>query len=220
MFNVDWDLYAFRKLPWYKRLPRFTDMLKAWLRPMKDLNAKFLIYVDDVLYRLAITSQIIYLEKLLNDKFNSGLPARDASSSIGLYDGNPTGIYITDSSDNILPIYLWNKIEQRPKTYLYNKWNYNTFYDIGEFAVYGQYVYRSLALQQHNIPPDEPTAWEQYAEKTYLRNKSETNGLYDFIVHVPSALGDVTTDALLVAQIQSWVKIYLIAGKRYNIVNY
>ena len=182
MFSLDWDLLLQRKLPWYKRLARFISWQKALFTGIKVLYGWFITYKDDTFYRLSITSQIIYLEKLLNDKFNEGLPARADSSTVGLYDGAPTGIFISDPSDAIFPQYIWNKIEQRPKTFLYNK--------------------------------------SESGPKTYLYNISEIDGEYDFIIKVPIALGDVTTNALLVAQIKAQVNIYRIAGKRFNIVNY
>ena len=220
MYSVDWDLFIQRILPWFKRKPIIIAWLRALIKPLKQLNSQFLAYVDDVLYRLAITSQIIYLEKLLNDKFNNGLPARDASATVGLYDGTPTGIYITDPSDLIFPLYIWNKVELRPAIILYNKWRDGKYYGLGDFVVYGDSVWKCIGVTINTIPPDTPSEWEWYSYKTYLRNKSEFDGLYEFIINVPIALGDVNTDAVLVAQIKAWVKVYLIAGKRFNIVNY
>ena len=94
--------------------------LMALIYPIKQLNEAFVAYTEDVYYRLSITGQIIYLEKLLNDKFNNGLPARAASATVGLYDGAFTGIYISEPAGLILPKYVWNKIEQRPSVVLYN----------------------------------------------------------------------------------------------------
>jgi hypothetical protein len=182
MYSIDFALLIKRLLPWYKRKPAMQAWLFSLVAPVKQLNDAFALYVDDVRYRLSITGQILLLEKLLNDKFNSGLPARAASSTVGLYDGTPAGIYISDPSGLILPVYVWNKVEQRPAVILYNKAEAET--------------------------------------PTYLYNKAEVDGEFDFIVNVPYSVGNVTTDAVLLARIKAWVNVYRIAGKRFNVVNY
>jgi hypothetical protein len=182
MYSINIALLISRLLPWFKRQPVFNAWLQALLYPVKQLNEVFAAYTDSTYYALSITGQLLYLEKLLNDKFNGGLPARAASSTIGMYDGTPTGIYISDPAGTILPQYVWNKAEERPAMVLYNK--------------------------------------AEAEDKTYLRNIAEIDGEYDFIVNVPFSVGNVTTNAQLMASIKAWVNVYRIAGKRFNVVNY
>lgn len=218
MFNVDWDLLADNLLPWYKRKPRIKGLLHVMFQPLKELHGQFLTFRDDTLYRLSITSQVIYLEKLLNDRFNGGSPARGASNTVGLYDGAPVGIHITLPSSYILPNYIWNKAEQRPKTYLYNKWRNNINYTAGEFSVYGSYVWKALQNNTNKQPDNNPADWVQHADRLYMRNKVEFD-TYDFVVNIPTAVG-LVTDAAFAAKVTAEINEYLIAGPSFQLVNY
>lgn len=205
-------------MPLRKRKTRFVDFVMTMFKPVVQAYNWFLTYRDTTHYNLAITSQIIYLEKLLNDKFANGSPARDVSVNLGLYDGSPIGIYITEPDLAIYPNYVWNKVEQRPKTYLYNKWNVATAYLVGDKVVYGTNVYRCIANHTGSLPTD-ATKWELSGSRFFLRNTSEFDGEYDFIVNIPNAVGDVT-DPLFAAQVSATINIYRIAGKRFQLVNY
>lgn len=227
MYSVDWNLFTKRILPWWKRKQKFMDWLQSLMKPLQELHIVFLEYVEATFYKLSITSQIIYLEKLLNDKFNSGLPARAVSSTVGLYDGTPTGIYITDPDTFIFPLYIWNKIEQRPKTFIYNKWDASIYYigqadtgtGIGEFAVDDGKVWQATQTNINARPSTSPIKWSEYAELTYLHNKEEFEGEYDAVVHIPTAVGDVN-DVTFISRVKSEVNVYRIAGKRFQYVNY
>lgn len=219
MYNVDWDLLAKHMLPWFKRKQRFMDWLHVCLYPVKMLHSQFLTYRDETLYKLSITSQIMYLEKLLNDRFNQGLPSRGPSVNVGLYDGPETGIYISMPQNTIYPLYVWNKIEQRPKTYLYNRWRNNIQYHAGDRVVYQNKVYRALLNNVNNNPTAINTKWALQGDVTFLRNKVEIDGEYDFIVNIPIACGDVN-DTLFAARVSAEIRIYLLAGRRFQLVNY
>lgn len=173
-FNFDFLINIRSMLPPTKRLPKFIALLSAYIKPVRTLYTEFLAFVDMCRYDLSITGQIIYLEKLLNDKFNNGLPAYTS--------GIPTGIYITDPGDFIFPKYVWNKIEDRKGLILYNK--------------------------------------SEHVQGPYLYNIAEMDGQYHYIIHVPYTVGNVTTNALLVAQMKTRLNRYRVAGRNYKIVNY
>lgn len=112
MFNVNWPLLILRNLPVERRKQLRLEWLRSLFAPLIALYNTFIIFRADKRYDMSFTGQIIYMERLLNDKFNNGLPAYTA--------GTPTGIYISDPTGILIPLYLWNKVEQRPVTYLYN----------------------------------------------------------------------------------------------------
>lgn len=113
MFNINWPLLILRLLPVERRRQMRMEWLRSLLAPFMALYNSFLVYREGTHYKLQFTGQIIYLERLLNDQFNAGNPAYDTN-------GIPIGIYITDPTDNLIPVYVWNKIEVRPPLYLYN----------------------------------------------------------------------------------------------------
>lgn len=219
MYNVDWDLLVSNLLPWYKRKQKVKDYLHVLIQPLKQLHSQFITYRDDTLYSLAITSQVIYLEKYLNDKFNAGQPARGASVTVGLYNGVPSGIYISSPSNAIYPVYLWNKAEERPRVYLYNKWSRYVTYSVGEFAVYGNSVWKALATTTDEEPDVTPLKWQFHKDRLYLYNKSELGAQYDFIVNIPTAVG-LVSNADFAAKVTAALNVYVIAGLRFQLVNY
>ncbi|HLP51244.1 MAG TPA: hypothetical protein VK154_10200 [Chitinophagales bacterium] len=220
MFNIDWNLMIEHLLPWHRRKPRFREWIHVLIHPLIQLYAAFLTYRDEVHYRLAITSQIILLQKLLNDKFNQGLPARAVSSQLGLYNGAPTGIYISYPARAIFPLYLWNRVEQRPKTFLYNKWKTGVHYKVGERVVHNGKIYRAVFNSVNNSPNGIIPKWAmENRPLTYLRSKQELDGQYDFEIHIPIACGDVN-DIAFAAQVKAQLKEYLLAGKRFELLNY
>jgi len=102
MFNIDFNNIIQLMLPPFLRKPKNIEWLKALVKPVIDLYIIFYAYRTQTLYSLCITGQVIYLEKLLNDKFNNG----------------NVGIYIADGSYNNAP-FLYNTAEARPDTFIY-----------------------------------------------------------------------------------------------------
>lgn len=118
IFN--WDFDGWKKLilpPRYNTKVRLNDILMALLESVKSSFSIFMAYREATLYRLRWTSQAIWLEKLLNDKFNSGNPA------FGNFELriNPTGIYIAEPSNFKEGLFRWNKAEERHQAARWNK---------------------------------------------------------------------------------------------------
>ncbi len=55
------------------RKPRMIGWLTTLLKPLQDNQDEFVSWSGGVRYDMAITPQVIYLEKLLNDKFDEVL---------------------------------------------------------------------------------------------------------------------------------------------------
>jgi hypothetical protein len=105
MFNINFNNVVDHNIPPKTGMPK--PILKAWLyaliQPVIELYNIFYAYRTQTLYSLSITGQVIYLEKLLNDKYNNG----------------NTGIYIADGSYKNAP-FIYNTAEARPDTFIYN----------------------------------------------------------------------------------------------------
>lgn len=71
---------------------------------MQTLNDYFIAFVQQTFYKVSFTGQVVYLEHILNDRYDNGLRR----------------IYIEDGLQVPLPPYLYNKVEQRP-LYIWNK---------------------------------------------------------------------------------------------------
>lgn len=112
-FELDHDKIPEQLTPFDEQTPEGTAFLKSLLKPLKTLYNSFIVHRNSNLYKLRYSLQVIYLEHLLNDQFNNGLPA---------YTNNiPTGIYIGKPLGNKRAPVLRMKVEQRPAIVLWNK---------------------------------------------------------------------------------------------------
>jgi len=102
MYNVNFDIIIRQVLPPNKRSNSIIALLTAILKPIKYIHQLFLDYREYTVEYVSYSAQIIYLEKLLNKKFNNSL----------------TGIYIADAI-SFDYLYLYNTAEQNPM-YVYN----------------------------------------------------------------------------------------------------
>ena len=173
---------------------RWLDVLMS---QVKALHTTFLSWKSGIDQTLLHNGQVIYLTKLLNDKFDS----------IG------RGIYIDTISDSLYT-YLFNNAEGQPATYFYNNYSSTTTYSIDEYAQTPTGVYKATAISTNLYPDTNLSSWTFVEAPTYLFNQSEIVTQLDFIVYVPLALSIDPLD------IQVVVNYYKIAGKHYSIQTY
>jgi hypothetical protein len=64
------------------------------------------------------------------------------------------------------------------------------------------------------------TTGENHTPPFYLYTNAECDQQADFIVYVPTALANVTTNLVFVTKMKGWIDKYRQAGSRYKIVNY
>lgn len=112
-FGLDHDRLPQQHIPSDEQTPEGIGFLKTLFKPLKTLYTNFVNYRNGNLYKLRYSLQVIYLEHLLNDQFNNGLPAYT--------NGIPTGIYIGKPLGNRRAPVLRNKVEQRPAIILWSK---------------------------------------------------------------------------------------------------
>ena len=121
MFSINFRQLASQYLTNLLRKTKQLSWLYALVKPLTNLYNDFAEFSTEVLYELRITCQVIYLEKLLNDKFNNGMVAYAFDNSSGAYSPVYGAIYIVDSSDIHEVRYLWLEVEERPAIYLYQE---------------------------------------------------------------------------------------------------
>jgi hypothetical protein len=131
MFNFNLD---FRKLindilPPLRRKLILLDWIYALVSPIKTIHAQFMQLISKLRYDLQFNSQVIYLEYLLNLRFNGGL------NTIFIADGSTaTNVYVSKQIESQDPIYIVNSTELTPD-YI----NVYVHYS-GEFIGYADFI--------------------------------------------------------------------------------
>jgi hypothetical protein len=201
MFNINFSQLIKDFLPdVLARQPKRMDFIKAMVVAgvEKLYLTNCLPFFSETFYTLSITGQVIYLEKLLNDK----------------YDNINRGIYI---DSNLLPrkFYLYQKNETVPPVYIYRKFDINKTYLTNDYCVFSDNkVYKALTNNSGNIPTVNSNDWLYIKEVDYLRTKLDFNSSINFIIYIPTA---VVFDS---NQLKKLVNFYKIAGKTYLIKLY
>lgn len=199
MFNlvINWLKILKENTPLELHSSDWFDWLKALISPLNKIYTESMQAYNIFIIKIAYTGQVIYLEKILNDKFSpiSG------------------GIYIQDGAS--LPKYfLYNTIESKPPRYLYMNWQPTTAYLAGEFSVKYNKVWKALNNNTNSIPSSVNTDWVFHKDIEFLRTNAEFNITYNFIVMVPVALVYNTIEMKAV------IDFYRFAGLRYKIQTY
>jgi hypothetical protein len=146
---------------------------------------------------MRFTGQIVYLTHALNDRFD---PLNRA-------------IYI-DNVASVFKPFVYNKLEAKPPTYVYNKWVAGQSYSLNDKVSFGMFIWRSLTnSNQGNTPFIGSSHWAFDKNRLCIKNKAESPAV-DFIVYVPFSLNfDIN-------EMKALINYYKLAGKRYSIVNY
>jgi hypothetical protein len=103
IFDIDYPKLIRLLFPPRLRKVVHINWLKAITYPVNVLYQQFLRNRDANLYRLSITPQVVYMEKLLNNR----------------YDLADRGIYIVDASSNEVT-WIYQEAESKPR-YLYTE---------------------------------------------------------------------------------------------------
>ncbi len=93
--------------PTFMRKPKVRAYLMGLVRPLDSLYSLFMIFRRDTLYKLQHTGQVVYLQKVLNDRF----------------DITDRRIYIDDGIVNE-PTYVYTHAEDKP-VYLGTRYIYS-----------------------------------------------------------------------------------------------
>lgn len=184
-------------LPTFWRTATRTTWVLVLIYPFRSLYIKFQAFKTEVDYLNYYNSQIIYLEKVLNDK----------------WDLLNRGIYIDNLAD-LDRLYIFNKLEAKPTTFVYNKWQPLILYPAGSQISYKLKIYQCTSPTTGQFPDITPGVWRYQKDAPIMRNKQEFNLQNDFIVYVPSS---VTFDE---SQMRATINQYKFAGLNYQIIIY
>jgi hypothetical protein len=101
-------------------------------------------YREEVLDKVSFNGQVIYLEKILNDRFNP-----DMISPIYIIDvANVEFVYISNKAEGYDPVYLSNKAESLTPLYVSNK---SEIYGSLDFIIMvPSAIYTNLQLNNNN----------------------------------------------------------------------
>jgi len=130
MFNFKLSNISILNIPISLRQNKNIAWIKVWSSGFKRLEGIFINYRSKTLFYLAHNGQVIYLEHILNNRFNP-----DQNSADPDYEGN--GIYIEDGLSNS-ETYIFNTSENGANTFLHNS-------SEGQFDEV--YLYNSIEMQ-------------------------------------------------------------------------
>lgn len=111
------DLYFLIQitLPPFLRGANILAFLYSAIKPLVDIQTAFYQFYQDKKYELTFNGQVIYLEHLLNDKFDNTL------RRIYIGDASQTpNVFVFNKSEGNEPVYLFNNSEYQSETYLFN----------------------------------------------------------------------------------------------------
>jgi len=112
-YNINWNLFVRRIVDPDRRDAVTIKWIHSLIKILRDIHSQFLIKRNAILFRLLYNSQVFYLEKGLNDYFNSGNPAY---SGLGIngnlsieFGGTPVGIYIEHTTDFLPDVVIYDE---------------------------------------------------------------------------------------------------------------
>lgn len=110
IYNVDFDKLVTMLLPTFKRKSKIIKFLKSLTKPIIELQQIFTRFRLDTLYKINHNGQVVYLQKVLNDRFDK--TARRIYITDGLFN-DPTYVFpYQDDKDVYLNIqYIFNGLE-------------------------------------------------------------------------------------------------------------
>ena len=194
MFNylINWEKIVKENLPYFLHSLRRLNWIYSLIKPFKIIAEEFITLMQEFIDKIAYNGRVIYLEKILNDKFDP----------VG------RGIYISDAL-RTGSHYIYQKIELKPPYYTYSKWNHSIAYLAGEFCVDGNGVYVALA-NNTNKAPSTNAEWKFHKPVEFVRSNAD-QVVRGFIVNIPTAL---VFDEL---RLRSLVNYYRLAGRNFTI---
>lgn len=128
MFSIAFEKLTDRLIPWMLLKEIERAWINALLQPLNILYALFLDFRQSKLFEAQITGQVMSLEYALNDIFYGN--------------GFLNHIYITDDPSDPKDLFLFNKIENQTKTFIFN---------VNETSEPGVFIYNSDETAQYDF---------------------------------------------------------------------
>lgn len=191
MYRFNWSAWIRTWLAKRDVQPVRIAWLSVLISQLRIIHWQFQSFSDEVITRINSDGSLIYLENYLND----------------LYD--PTARTITIENVNTWTrLYLYNRQELKPKTYLYPRFEPATPYIPNDYVNQSYKRYISVWFTTGSTPPS--ADWTEVTDRLYVRDRFEYFGTNDYIVHM-AAVSYVETN------VRAKVKQLNPVGKRYTI---
>lgn len=207
-YNVDILMLIKQLLPFRLRLAHVISFVHSILFPLQYIHDSLVSYRDKKQYELSISPQVIYLEKLLNDTFNP----------LSAYDD----IYITDSRDFDILVYMGNEGEQEAGVYFGNQYLPFISYSTGDEVIYDGITWKAIQDVSGITPGTNPSYWvepgDESEEAPYIGNASEYNLGVLFTVNINQALHDQLTVDNRLGELDSLINQYKMFSSTHKIV--
>ena len=126
-YIIDYTRLVVQRIPQEISFAEVINYVKILVSPVIDLYTSFIAFRTLLIYKLTITPQVVYLEKMLNDRFDN------AERRIYILDGltfDPIYLY---TEAELQTVYLYTEAEDDP-IYLYTEGEVGSF--TFDFVVY------------------------------------------------------------------------------------
>ena len=97
-YIIDYNKFAIERIPEDMRVPEVIQYVLCLLVPVVWLYDRFILFRNYITYALTITPQVVYMEMMLNNRYDTSLRR----------------IYIRDGIDYD-PIYIYTRAEAKPE---------------------------------------------------------------------------------------------------------
>jgi hypothetical protein len=116
-YNVNYRTIITNLIPSFLRTTNFMSYLYSLIKGLQDINTNLYSYTTEVSHFLKFKSQVIYLQKYLNDVYDP------ISQRIYIYNGMKSiNVLFNRAEYNSTQIYCYNRSEtSAPKTYVTNR---------------------------------------------------------------------------------------------------
>ena len=114
VYQINWNKFINDLLLIELRKPTLKAFLNAVLKPIKNAHTEFLAYRLNALYRVQHNSQIVYMEAVLNDEFDSTF-RRIRIQNVKMRNA----LFFYEPLEN-KEVFFYNPEDQMPK-YFYNE---------------------------------------------------------------------------------------------------
>lgn len=114
-YDINYTKFVAERIPHEISPSPTPEWMMAMVSPMVLIYNLLKTFRDRVLYRLAITPQVCYLEKMLNDYYDT------SSRRIYIEDGSEYSKLYVFLKAELKPDFVFTKAEDKPKKFLYRR---------------------------------------------------------------------------------------------------
>jgi hypothetical protein len=191
--------------PIIMRKPHYLALIQCIATPLQSIVDRLILFRLQKRFEMAVSSQIIYLELMLNARFNAESAYPD--------------IYITDNLDADEPMYMGNLGEEQAEVYIGNSWNSITAYATDEEVIYNNQTWISLSdSNTNNVPAVGSSYWTQPSgieePVVFTGNHGEYDGGVFFIVNIRA--DHYTALDTRIAEMNAIIYKYKLFGVNFN----